>query len=88
MKVRSISYSMLRKTTTYENDRAEVTLELELGDSFESAVERAKELCTEALSAPKPKTRYDRVREKLKARGLVVSAAATYDVLRAYDETS
>jgi hypothetical protein len=49
MKVKEITYSMLRKTDPFENDRVEVTIELKAGEKVESVVKKAKELCVAAL---------------------------------------
>ena len=49
MKVKTIRYAMLRVTGQYENDRAEVEIELEDGDPPAVVIERAKRLCREAL---------------------------------------
>lgn len=45
MKIKTITYGMLRKTEMYENDRAEVTD----ADDFGTCVDRAKALCETAL---------------------------------------
>ena len=49
MKVKAIRYAMLRKTGQYENDRAEVEVELQEGDTVAEAVKSAKKLCEKAL---------------------------------------
>jgi hypothetical protein len=50
MEVKTISYSMLRKTEDFENDRAEVMVELAEGDSVGEAVKVAKRCCERALA--------------------------------------
>jgi len=50
MKVKTIAYAMLRKTDQFENDRAEVTIELEGGDDVAEAVKRVKRVCEKALA--------------------------------------
>lgn len=51
MKVTKVTYAMLRVTKAYENDRAEITVELdeEAGDTVAKAVKHAKRLCEKAL---------------------------------------
>lgn len=50
MKIKTISYSMLRVTKQYENDRAEVTVELNEGDDPGEAVKMARDVCEKALA--------------------------------------
>lgn len=74
MIVKSLTYSTLRVTAQYENDRAEVTIELAKGDKFPDAVREAKRLCAEALRTPLTKptdrlTEIDRV-----ARSAIITA--------------
>lgn len=52
MKVRSITYSMLRVTGPYENDRVEVTVELGARDTVDAATLYAREECARALGVP------------------------------------
>jgi hypothetical protein len=50
MRIKTISYAMLRVTGQYENDRVEVTVELE--DEFDNvgkAVKLARAACEKAL---------------------------------------
>lgn len=51
MRVTKVTYAMLRVTKAYENDRAEVTIELDeaAGDSVATAFKHAKKLCEKAL---------------------------------------
>lgn len=56
MKVQAIKYAMLRKTDEFENDRCEVTIELETGDLVGDAVREAKVICEAALQAEEPET--------------------------------
>jgi hypothetical protein len=49
MRITTITYAMLRKTDTYENDRAEVTVEINEGESLGEAVKLAKRACERAL---------------------------------------
>lgn len=49
MKVKSITYATLRVTKAYENDRVEVTIELEKGDKAGDVVRKAKKFCMAAL---------------------------------------
>lgn len=51
MKVQAIKYAMLRKTEEFENDRVEVTVELERGDAVGDAVREAKRICEAALQS-------------------------------------
>lgn len=52
MRIRSVSYSMLRITKQFENDRVEVSVEVAEGDSVRDAVRLAKRTCEEALAQP------------------------------------
>ena len=49
MKVKEITYGMLRVKAQYENDRVEVRVELAEGDSVVDAVHEAKAICAAAL---------------------------------------
>ena len=49
MRVRTITYAMLRSRKQFENDRTEVAVELEAGDTIEGAIAEAKRVCTLAL---------------------------------------
>ncbi len=49
MKVKQISYSMLRVTKQFENDRVEVVIELGPKDEVADAVKEAKRLCEKSL---------------------------------------
>lgn len=49
MRVKSITYAMLRVQRQFENDRVEATVELEAGDTIEGAIGEAKRVCTLAL---------------------------------------
>lgn len=52
MRVKQISYSMLRKTKMYENDRAEAVIEFDeqAGENVGDAVKLAKKICERALA--------------------------------------
>lgn len=64
MKVKTLTYAMLRKTDQFENDRAEVTVDLGPRDTFEDAVDLAKSKCCEALNH-EPYSRFDELIELL-----------------------
>ena len=82
MKIKTVSYSMLRKTSNYENDRAEVVVELEKGDTFESATLRAKQLCETALVLKSPDdTTVDAVQSALRKKGNYLSLAQVRDAI-------
>jgi hypothetical protein len=49
MKVKTVTYATLRVTKAYENDRVEVTIELEKGDKPSDVVRKAKKFCLGAL---------------------------------------
>lgn len=49
MRVKSITYAMLRVQRQFENDRVEATVELEAGDTIAEAIAEAKRVCTLAL---------------------------------------
>lgn len=51
MKVKAITYAMLRKTEPFENDRAEVTIEVDADDKLGDVVREAKRICAAALGA-------------------------------------
>lgn len=51
MKVRTIAVAKLRVTGQFENDRAEAVIELEPGDEVAAAIDRAHEVCDQALTA-------------------------------------
>jgi len=50
MKISKITYSMLRMTGKFENDRTEVTVELSDDESVADAVRMAKTACMKALA--------------------------------------
>jgi RNA binding exosome subunit len=50
MKIKTLTYSMKRTTQKFENDTAEVTVEFDTKDKFSEVVNKAKELCLQALS--------------------------------------
>lgn len=52
MKIKTLLYAMLRKTNQYENDRAEVTVEIEDGDDMDVVVADAKATCEAMLLTP------------------------------------
>jgi hypothetical protein len=54
MKIKSLTYAMLRVTGKFENDRAEVEVEIDESDDFESAVAFAKLQCERALHSDGP----------------------------------
>jgi hypothetical protein len=49
MKIKTVTYSMLRVTKQFENDRAEVTVELGPNDDPGKAFDAAKKECLAAL---------------------------------------
>lgn len=49
MRVRTITYAMLRSRKQFENDRAEATVELEAGDTIEGSIAEARRVCELAL---------------------------------------
>ena len=51
MKVTEVTYEMKRVTAQYENDTAMVTVSVEEGDSPLLALQRAREVCEEGLTA-------------------------------------
>ena len=50
MKVKTVTYSMLRVTNLFENDRVEVTVELDTGDTAAKALAYARRECKKALA--------------------------------------
>lgn len=56
MKVLTVTYSMLRTTQRYENDRCEVTVEVSERnqEGVDAAVAEAKRQCAKALGKPDP----------------------------------
>lgn len=86
-KLKTIGYSMLRKTELYENDRAEVTLELDPGDSLESATDQAKACCEIMLGRKSTLEEQAReVKRKLGTRLAGVSASDIAKILAAAKE--
>lgn len=53
MKIKTLGYSSLRVTRQFENDRAEVVIEIEKGDKLGDVVREAKRICDAALRADK-----------------------------------
>ena len=51
--VSKITYSMLRVINRFENDRAEVTVEITSADQVEEAIALAKQTCEDALKLKK-----------------------------------
>lgn len=49
MKIKTVTFAMLRVTKQYENDRAEVTVELGPNDDPQKAFDLAKRECLVAL---------------------------------------
>jgi hypothetical protein len=49
MQVKAVTYAMLRKTEPFENDRVEVTIEVQKGDKLGDVVREAKRVCYAAL---------------------------------------
>lgn len=49
MTVKTVTYSMLRVTKQYENDKIEVSIELAKGDDVATAIRKAKDLCRRGL---------------------------------------
>lgn len=49
MKVKEVRYSMLRVTAQYENDRAEIAVEVEPKDDLDKVVTDVKAMCLAAL---------------------------------------
>lgn len=49
MKIKTLTYAMLRSTAQYENDRVEVTMEVDEKDNLGDVVRRAKRVCAAAL---------------------------------------
>lgn len=50
MKIKTLTYAMLRQTKQFENDRVEVTVELGANDKVSDAVKEAKAVCEKALA--------------------------------------
>jgi len=65
MKITEVKYAMTRVTKQYENDRAEVAVALEPGDSVSEAYARARSACAEALDTSK---RESDLRERIKVK--------------------
>jgi hypothetical protein len=65
MKITEVSYSMLRVTKQFENDRVEVTIQLEEGDSPSVSIEKARMLCDESLAAGREASLRDKLKEKM-----------------------
>ena len=63
MKVTEVSYSMLRVTRQFENDRVEVTIQLEEGDSPSKSLETARLLCDENLAAGREASLRDKLKD-------------------------
>jgi hypothetical protein len=65
MKITEVSYSMLRVTKQFENDRVEVSIQLEDGDSPALSIEKARQLCDESLAAGREASLRDKLKEKM-----------------------
>lgn len=65
MKVTEVSYSMLRVTKQFENDRVEITIQLEEGDSPSKSLETARLLCDENLAAGRDASLRDKLKDKM-----------------------
>lgn len=50
MKIKTVSYAMLRVTRQFENDRVEVVIELDPKDKIDEVFRRAKAECLLALN--------------------------------------
>jgi len=53
VRIRSVGFTMLRSTGKFENDRAEVVVDLDSDSEFEVALEIAKARCEQALGLKK-----------------------------------
>lgn len=79
MKIKTIKYSMLRVTKPFENDRAEIEIELDAKDqgNIDSVVATAKLSCQAMLDAqvvkvkipPKEQLTLGQIRDQLRALG-------------------
>lgn len=49
MKIKSVAYSMLRVVAQFENDRVEITVELDKDDKLETIIPKLKQSCEQAL---------------------------------------
>lgn len=56
MKVKTITYAMLRQTKQFENDRAECSVELVEGEDVARAIALAKSTCERALAAKRARS--------------------------------
>lgn len=65
MKITEVTYSMLRVTKQFENDRAEVTVQLEEGDSPALSLEKARSICDESLAAGREASLRDKLKDKM-----------------------
>lgn len=65
MKITEVTYRMLRVTKQYENDTAEVTIQLEDGDSPSISLEKARSLCDESLAAGREASLRDKLKDKM-----------------------
>ena len=65
MKVTQVTYGMLRVTRQYENDRAEVVVQIEEGDNIQAALEKARAECDTALAAGRDAGLRDKLKEKM-----------------------
>lgn len=65
MKVTQISYQSLRCTKQFENDRAEVVIQLEDGDDVQAVLAKARAECDAALSAGRDEGLRNKLQEKM-----------------------
>ncbi len=65
MKITQVSYQMLRVTKQFENDRAEVVIQLDEGDNVQEALEKARLECDTALASGRDASLRDKLKEKM-----------------------
>lgn len=65
MKTIQVAYAMVCVTKQFENDRAEVVIQLEEGDSPAVALEKARSICDESLAAGREASLRDKLKDKM-----------------------
>lgn len=68
--VQEVRFGVTKNMGNFESERIDVTIAREDGESFDSMVKHARELCYRGLGDFKARQRKNRLREKLREKGV------------------
>lgn len=72
--VKEVRFGVTKNMGNFESERIDVTIAREDGESFDSMVKRARALCYRGLGDFKARQRKNRLREKLREKGVKLDA--------------